>query len=388
MANCSRFCSLGLVLASLVWVGCNGESDPDPDPSSPNASAESSSRQNTGGESVSTSTSSRSTTANADPDRPETRWIGDIPYDVFFDDPLTIATNTATIGGSPQAVPTSSTSSSSGPDSSMASIGGTPQRSAPTENAMNSSASTSVDPAATAPPGEVDWAEVLPANMLNDEVKSLRTNLTANLLTVATYNRSIPAISNDGAMLSAMAAIATRHSGSIPWKDKAPFVRDLGYDVYINADGTGRESFTNTKEPFEKTLTMLDGGPASTGDVEEVVPFGDQIYVAEMMKRIQKTFNDLKSNINTPAKLTGGAADVERELRVLLALGTMMQDESYSYADEPRYQEYLKSFTGGARDAITATQTGSIDTFQSALNQIQTTCAECHREYRGEESAF
>jgi hypothetical protein len=311
--------------------------------------------------------------AEVDPKRKETQWIGEIPYDVFYDKPLEVAVNTTAVG-SPDGISTST------PDS-------TPQPAAETPATAEMKPDDGKPDASPSGDGP-DWAAILPMEFLVDEVKALRTRLTANLQTVATYNQNNTDVSLDGAMLAAMAAIATVHSESTSWKENAHFIRDLAYDIYMNAEGTGRTPFTESKEPFEQVTTILDGGPAPETDAEPVVDFSDLIYVSETMKRIDASFTSLKSDVNTEARMKEDPLAVERELRVLAALGTMIGTETYENTEEEEYQQFLKRFIEGSLAAADAVKAENFEGFQSGLNQVQTVCGDCHRKYQGVDSGF
>lgn len=353
--------------ALLCWnlAGCGGSS---PAPSQPTTNGETyppteSNVQESGNQ------TQASIKPTVDPKRKETKWIGDIPYDVFYDQPLTIAADNTAVASNATSNNAPSTGTETTTEKPMASDGGS----------SGSSGAASSD---------VNWSEVIPMPFLVAEIKRLRTQLTQNLQTVATYNRATNQIALDGAMLSAMAAVAEVHPEDNPWKANAKFVRDLGYEVYMNADGTGREPWTATKEPFEFALTVLDGGATPDITPEDKVPFSDVVYMSEIMKQIELSFNNLKANINTEDRLKEDPAAVEREIRVLLTLGTMMGTDSYSYTEEKKYQAFVKRFVDGAKQSADAVKTGLIDDFQAGLNAIQTTCAECHTQYRGSDTGF
>ncbi|QDT35226.1 hypothetical protein [Thalassoglobus polymorphus] len=308
--------------------------------------------------------------SKVDPDRKETKWIGDIPYDVFYDQPLTVAANSTAIGGTAPA--------------SVVDPGTSPQGMAPKENSP--APETGGSPSAA---GKADWAAVLPMPILIEELKTIRTRLTGNLQTVATYNRSAEAIALDGSMISAMGAITTVHPDAEAWKERGKFIRDLGYEIYSNSGESGRTAFKSVEDPFFKLQTAMDGGNVDLGDdVEEVVPFADVVYVSDMMQRIEITFSNLKANINTEARMKEDLPGVERELRILAALGTMMGTESYDNADAKQYQDFIAKFVGGAMNGAEAVKAEDYESFRAGLDQIQVTCAECHQQYRGSESGF
>lgn len=365
----------GILLRSLlgclgvcVLFGCGGNSS-EQDSSDSRNNPQAAPPANTTNTSVA-ATQQPAQAPTVDPNRKETKWIGEIPYDVFYDQPLTIAADPTVLGGAP----TQDTSLSSTDTPAQSGTTGTDDSTAPSS--------------ASAASGSVDWARIMPIETIQSETKAIRARLTANLQTVATYNRNTDQIALDGAMMSALGAIITMHPNADSWKERGKFVRDLGYEVYMNTGESGRAAYQSVEEPFLKLQTALDGGTVDGVDAEEVVPFADVVYVSEMMKRIEASFNSLKANVNTADRLKEDVEGIEREARMLAALGAMMGTESYDNADAKMYQEFIKTFVDGALAAAEAAKAENYDGFRDGLNQIQTTCAECHQQYRGSESGF
>ncbi len=356
---------LGLAY-SLTFAGCGGGSNSDP--ATPTNSAPVTQIQP---EQTSQAAPIQSEPPQqVDPTKKETKWIGKIPYDVFYDQPLTIAADTTALQGS------TTVASNANPAEKVQ--GEQPAMAAETPMPTGQS------PAANA----VDWAKVIPIAVLDDEIKQIRTRLTTNLQAVGSYNRAIKDVALDGAILCTMASIATVHPEEFNWKGKAKYIRDLSYQIYTSAEGTGRTPFMACQEPFEKINIMLDGGPAPEMESEDVVDHADNVYTAEMMKRIELSFNNLKANINTEARMNEDPVAIERELHVLAAFGTLMGTPSFENVDDPKYQGFLASFTNGALAGVDAVKTKNFVGFQDSLNQIQTTCAECHQQFRGSDTGF
>ena len=306
--------------------------------------------------------------SQVDPDHKETKWIGKIPYDVFYDQPLTIAADSTVIGGTQ---PTS-TGGPATPAKEM-----TPDKGTPPASGTNSLSAR-----------DVDWAKVLPMPILLEELKSIRTRLTSKLQTLANYNKSEDTIALDGAMIAALGAIITVHPDADTWKERGKFIRDLGYEIYSNAGGTGRAAYKSTEEPFLKLQTAMDSGKVDGLEPEEVVPFSDVIYLGEMMLRIELIMSNLKANVNTAARMKEDPEAVERELRILFAFGKLMGTKSYDNTEAKQYQGFVAQFLEGANGSIDAVKSGNYEGFRKGLDQIQVTCAECHDQYRGKDDGF
>ncbi len=359
-------------LIGLFFAGCGGQ--PAATPTSPEQAVTTSETKPSATVTPAPAPTTAPTESVKNTGGKETKWIGTIPYDVFYDQPLTIASD-STVIGTPVAVPPANTMAANNAPATSTAATPAPASMAPmAEPTANN---------ATSAAGTVDWKAIIPMPILLEESKILRTRLTGNLQTVATFNKSAKEISLDASILGALATVAQRHPEQAPWKANAHYVRDLTQEIVGNAEGTGRAPYTKCKEPFEKITVIMDGGKPPEMESMENVPFAEAVDVADMMKWLEPSFNGLKANFNTVARLKEDPATVERELRILLMLGTMMSDTSYSSAEEENYQKLMKRFLDGANEALQAAKAGDLEVYQSALNKVQTTCAECHQEYRG-----
>jgi hypothetical protein len=303
---------------------------------------------------------------------PRTNWIGDVPYDVFFDRPLDVYRDSTPVGGAAEAEPT--------------------PEPMPAETVASNAAAPDVTPmpeptgSAEVPAGETDWASLAAIEVLNEEIKELRNRLTTNLQTVATYNANTETIVTDGNILASIAAVIERHPGEVNWKEKAAHVRGLAYDMYLSAGNSGRGPFEDTKEPFEQLTTILDGGPAA-GEAEEAAlsDVGDR---AKIMKRIDESFGWLRSDVNTETRLKEDKDRVIREASVLATLATVIGDPNYENATADDYKMFLRQFIDGCKEMIAAANAENFAQYESARNMVDGSCNPCHQQYRSGDSGF
>jgi hypothetical protein len=229
---------------------------------------------------------------------------------------------------------------------------------------------------------DLAWEQIAPIDILSAETKEIRARLSANLQTVAAYNASTDAIETDGSVLALIAAIIERHPQELTWKDRAPHVRQLAYDIYLNATERGRVQFQATKEPFEKIVTIWDGGPPPDGDAEALAPLGEAGDRARVMSRVEQTFHWLRSDVNTPARLKEERDRVLRETTVMAALGSALTDASFDNADEEGYRALLQQFIDGHQAMAEAARADDFARFEEARDRVQKSCDACHQEYR------
>lgn len=360
-------CLTLVVVAGLA--GCNSGSST-PATGSPASSSEATP---TAAQPVESTERQPGTVATASARDPRTQWIGDVPYDVFFDRPLDVYRDTTPVGSVPpqateQEMPAETVASNT-----------TTQDPMPEPVADPSGAAAGEGP---------DWAAAAPIELLNDETKELRIRLTANLQTVATYNANVEAIVNDGNILATIAAVIERHPGEVNWKEKAGHVRSLAYDIYLNAGNSGRGPFEKAKEPFEQIATILDGGPAPDGEIEADAGLSDVGDRAHIMKRIETSFGWIRADVNTEGRLSEYKERLIREASVLATLATFITDENYESASDEAYQEFIRQFVEGCRGIVQAANTGDYAAFETARNQVDNTCTPCHNQFKSADSDF
>jgi hypothetical protein len=348
------FAVLAVVLMTLP--GCGGDSMPETAPAEPT--------QPTATPDAAPAPAQTTQQPAADDPRSKTRWVGNIPYDVFYDQPLAVAAETSSL--TPSAPILGATTPS--PELTPSQI--------PAAEDLPSTPTT----AATTGDGP-DWETAISAEVLNEAVTKLRNELTTNLNTLATYNRNIEAIANDGACLAALAAVAEVHPQAVSWQDNAKYVRDLGYQIYTNADGTGRGPFDATKLPFEQIVAVLNGGPPPEMEAEDQLPFADVADRSELMKRIKKSFDFLRTDVTTEARFQESPDDVVREASVLASFGGLISTESYDSADQEKYQQFVRDFLQANVDVAAASKAGDFSAFEAARSRIQKACNDCHAEY-------
>ncbi len=301
-----------------------------------------------------------------DPSRPETKWIGTIPFDVFYDQPLLVASDATQVGGGPTSAPPGTT-----------------------EMVNNKPAEDPVKPAETpaaAAGGKTDWAKVMPLETALEAVKVARSEVNASLQGIPKYNAGMDSIKMNTALIGMLAVIVSEHSEAANWKDKAKFIRDLCLKVQGTASEKGSGPFKATQEVFEQITGILDGGKPPAMESADSVPYIEAADRADMMKIINKSMDDLKSNIGDAKRMKDQAGEVTRQLSVLHALGVMMGDLSYDQADNPEYQGFTKNFIDGAAAGVEAVKADKFDDFQGALSKMNTSCGDCHPKFRGGDS--
>lgn len=288
------------------------------------------------------------------------KWIGDIPYDVFFDDPLAVAANTTPVAGAAPAA------------AAPAMAAATPMPESP----------PAATPEAVPAGGALDWQSLVTMEQVNNETKRIRNHLTSSLQSLGTYNGNNRELQVDGAVIAALALVVAQHPEEVSWKSNSRFLREYGEKLNETAAALGRESYSSSQVAAEGIEAVLNGNvPADAGDPAATEPFGEAAKRAGVMKRIEKASEWMRANINSEAVFKKELDGIKQEASMIAVLAQIIADESYDSASEPDYQKFAKNLLEGAKAASTAADEKSYPAFGEAINKVTKACAECHASY-------
>ena len=330
-----------LLLLALQFAGCNSKSGPEVNTSSSGTRAGSGER--TGGQSK-----------KADDDD------NGIPLNVWYDDPYAESQKAGTVGTKVAA--------------------NTPDAVTPAPGKVETPAP---EPAAAAAGGEAGWKDLISAEAIENEVKQIRLSMNAGLQGVSIYNGRYKDIQVDASVLAALAGVAIAHPDAVKWKEKAKFIRDLASDLEGKASGLGAKPFEESQKTFEKIDQLLNGNdPADLGEAAPEVDFSEVAKRSGLMKRMDRAYAWMKSNISTEDAMKKEAEKIASEAALLATLAKVAGTNGYASADEEEYQTFVKKMVEANRDVVKAAHEGNFKAFGDANSRSQKACDECHVGYR------
>jgi cytochrome c556 len=288
------------------------------------------------------------------------KWLGDVPYDVFFDHPLDVAAE-----GAPSKKPDRPATVAANPPPT-----GRPEK----------IPATAEKRAAT---GKNDWSRLVDIDVLDAEVKRIRNDLAAQLQSVGKYNTHYQEIAVSGATLATVAQIVAEHSGSLSWKSNAPLVRDLGAKIHDSAHATGATALHATKASYEQVVDVLDGNvPAGVPAAQPQRDFSEVAKRDAIMKRMDHSFQWLKKSGPAQQILKKQSANALHEASLLAALGRVITVGHYDSADDPKYKAHADDLSNSAAAIAAAVKSEDATAFTDAVSRVQKRCDACHADYR------
>jgi hypothetical protein len=300
------------------------------------------------------------------------KWLGDVPYDVFFDNPLAVAAE----GGSPAgggnnmvAASLNGASPAKPQNSPATSAGGTEKKPASAEKSRGGA--------------QNDWGGLIDIDILDAEVKRIRNDLAAQLQSVSKYNSHYQEIAIAGATLATVGEIVAEHSGSVSWKANAPLVRDLGAKIHDSAHAPGASALRATKTSYEQLVDVLDGNvPAGVDPAKPQRDFSEIAKRDVVMKRMDHSFQWLKKGGPAQQILKKQAANALQEASLLAALGRVITVGHYDSADDPKYKAHAEDLSKSAAAIAAAVKSNDATAFTDAVGRVQKRCDACHADFR------
>jgi cytochrome c556 len=354
---------LSLLAVGAILPGCGKSGEPPAQSAASSTSAGPATPQAATSGSSETAGASQSETALVNQDSSGRKWIaGEIPYDVWYSDPLGVANDTRPVNATPG-------SRDPGPTDDIS-----PPATAP----------AAPEPASPGGSGnEIDWKSIIAKEILEDEVKQGRNRLKQNLISIGKYNGNYKEIAADAVSISAMAGIAARHADAVSWKDKAKYVRDLSADVADNATTLGKPAYDATLLPFENLEVVLSGGmPADLGESQDKLDFALHADRGALMRRMERADNWLRKEVRTADIFKNEAETVTHEAAILAAMAKVITTPDYGSEGEAEYKQSAQEMFEASRAILTAVQIDDFNGFGQAMNKIKKACDECHRSYR------
>lgn len=291
-------------------------------------------------------------------------WIGDVPLDVWFDDPLAVASTTG------NTAPVQPNEASNVPN--------TPVQPMPMPMPMTTPMET---PAATA--GGLDWKRVIPGAVLDAEVTSIRNRFTADLQTVGSYNNSYLGMPPHLVTLAVLSHIAEKHPDDIRWKANAKYIKHLAGEMNAEPLRSGPSSQKPLKEKFDNIVEILNGSvPATLTPPPENEPLQEVAQIKYLMKRLENASKMIAVNGGTAEAMKSNAAQLRQEAAVLGALTEALLDGYEDYKDDETFAGYVKNMVDASVELQEHVQNDQFDKFELAVAKMNQTCDQCHSTYR------
>jgi hypothetical protein len=376
----STFSGIALIVMSVL--GCGGSSDaPVNSPGTPEQSTAQPAAEQP-------STGTAATALNKHRRRDEVwvdengqKWFGNIPMDVFFDEPYTIASDQTPLGGAGNGMAAKGTPAVTSSDAPVVAqtnsepmTDPTPGTPAVTEPATDAASS-----------GGDGWDSLITAAQIDEEVKSTRNFLAENLQSVGNYNSSMLMLPPRAATMAMLAGVAMDHPEAVSWKEDAKYIRDLAKKMNASTLQRGPKDQKRLLELSDAiTDTLNRSKPAGLEEPPETDSFSDTAEMRLLMNRMEDAEKKLKTEAGSEGSMKSKKDMVLLEASLLGVMARTITLPGYGYEDDDEFKGYAKEILNACQTIKSSAEAGDFATYEGALTKISQSCSNCHMKYRSE----
>lgn len=235
-----------------------------------------------------------------------------------------------------------------------------------------------------APGGSFTWSKLIGPETIEDEIKSLQMQVSANVTTPAKFKGGgFKEGRKQFTELALLFAIIAQYDGDVRWKSVAGGVRDLmaraGFNCKVGTDA----SYNEAKLRMEDLEQLVRGGSISPPAADPDAKWDKIADRPPLMRRLEGA---QQQHIN-PAVANAGdfrkhADVVLREAELIAAIGEAISQEGFEFADDDTYLGYAHQMRDAALEIVGAVKSNDYDGARAASGKLEKTCNDCHEGYR------
>ena len=240
-------------------------------------------------------------------------------------------------------------------------------------------------PASGAAPsgGSGEWPSLISGEALADEAKAIKNSLTQNLQDVGRYNSKWKDVKTDASSLAALAGVAIEHPEAPSWKTNAKYIRDAASQIASESKANGDKFYTPAKKAYDRLDALLSGSkPPDVEEAADKVKFSEVANRYSLMKRLERTRDWMKSEINSEAAFKKESVKLSREASVLALLGKVIQTPDYPDADADEYRNYAETLVKSGVEIQEAVKNNEYKAFTESLDRTMKACVQCHMVFK------
>jgi hypothetical protein len=238
------------------------------------------------------------------------------------------------------------------------------------------------------PAERVSWAELIPAETLMEETTRVEQSLAGQLSSIAQFNEGYRAVRVDANVLAVLAGIAALHEGPIPWKERAPAIRDAAAEMATSVRGLGERFQKPALARYEAIRGLFAGKALPAGNAILEMPWSNVADRSQLMRRMKIAQEDrIKPLTADSGEFRKSAASVAREASLLAALAEVIST-SYDESGEEAYRRFSRALRDQSRRLAQAARDGDFAQAAELAGANLKACNDCHAEYRFDGAQF
>ena len=233
--------------------------------------------------------------------------------------------------------------------------------------------------------GGFAWSKLISPATLEDVVKAQAAPLGEQTKTPSQFNGGGNLEARTQFTLLALCySIIADYDADVRWKKDAASLRAMFGRAAANCKTTGANSFRVAQARTGDLAELIRGGKIEIPKDESDFKWAEVVNRPPLMARMGKEGYSVKIKTMTSDKgeFSKNRDELLKEAQLLAAIGHVIQDASYEFADDESYVGFAKELEKQAQEIAEAAKADDLNRAQTAAGLLNKACSGCHEGYR------
>ncbi len=239
--------------------------------------------------------------------------------------------------------------------------------------------------AAVPGPANGTWSHAISAAVLEDEIKARVPKLVVAVENATRFKSGdYQTARRELGLLAALMGIVAEYDGSIRWKSEAAALRDLLGRASHHCKVASDTALADARARAEDLQLVIRGGSPR---LEAVAGKRNWPQIADrtlLMQRLEAAQQQaIMPGVANEKTFAADPTTLHHEAEIVAAIGEIITQDGYEFADDETYLEYAKAMQQHALSLRNAALDADYGRSRKAASALGQSCANCHEGYRG-----
>ncbi len=251
-------------------------------------------------------------------------------------------------------------------------------------NISIASTPTTAGPATSSAGATGNWAQLISATTIEDEIKALKMQVDKDVTTISDFaGRGYKVCRTHFSSLAALFNVIHEYDGDVRWKKQARAARDLFSRTAGNAKVGSPQVYNEAKLRKQDLQDLVSGSTVESQPKPEPPIWADVIERGPLMKQLEISLEKhLKPNLSNEGEFKKNTEIIFHQAELLAAFSEMMIKEGMEDGEDEDYAAYVIKSRDAARDIVEGVKLNDYERARKAMGVVDKACTECHDIYR------
>ena len=227
------------------------------------------------------------------------------------------------------------------------------------------------------------WSKLVPAFIVEDEIKKLQRSLETQVTTPVKFKSSYAEARQSYSMLSLLFGVVREYDEDIRWKRAANLAQVAFARTAANARVGTQQAYQSAKSRKESLAELIRGGKFNANEeIPSELQWDQVVDRSPTMVRLQESLDLLKPMLSTKGEFTKNVETIEHEASLIAVIAEVLTREAMDDWEEDDYVAYAGEMKASALQLATGARNSNFDVASPAFNKIGQSCSNCHEEWR------